>query len=243
MASRYATCSGKPDPAPAAAQIAWLRAQLEDARRNHEQIWMMGHIPPGVDLHSTMTKIRNVCRGGLPEMFLSSEALAETLAEFGDVTRLAIFAHTHMDELRLLAPVKGGGSRPVVVKLVPSISPVDGNNPAFTVAQIDPASAILMDYQIFAASNQTGVDTNWTEEYDYAQAYREPSFSASSVADLIARFQSDPYARTHASQSYLRTYFVGDVSGAIKPFWPLYVCTLSNDSAASFRSCACPAAP
>ena len=40
-------------------------------------------------------------------MFLSSEALAETMARFGDVIRLAIFAHTHMDEVRLLA---GGGS-------------------------------------------------------------------------------------------------------------------------------------
>ena len=40
-------------------------------------------------------------------MFLSSEALPETMAKYGDVIRLAIFAHTHMDEMRLLEPADG----------------------------------------------------------------------------------------------------------------------------------------
>ncbi len=240
MAPQYRTCAGKRDPAPAAVQIAWLRDQLERARREHEKIWFMAHIPPGVNLYSTVEKMVNVCGGQTPVMFLSSGALADTLAEFGDVVRLAIFAHTHMDELRLLEPAKSGVDRgAVAVKLVASISPVDGNNPSFTVAQVDAATADLVDYQVFAASNQTGDDTAWSEEYDYAQAYREPSFSASSVANLISRFQADPQARTKASQSYLRDYFVGDRSAVLKPFWPEYVCALENRTAASYRACAC----
>ncbi len=240
MASNYTTCAGKRDPAPAAAQIAWLRAQLQRAQRRHEKIWFMAHIPPGVNLYSTVENIVNVCGGQSPVMFLSSGALAHTLAGFGGVVRLAIFAHTHMDELRLLEPAQGGGNdQAVAVKLVASISPVDGNNPSFTVAQVNAATADLMDYKVFAASNQTGDDTAWSEEYDYAQTYREPSFSASSLANLIARFQADPQARTKASQDYLRDWFVGDRSVAIKPFWPQYVCVLENRTAASYRACAC----
>ncbi len=240
MSPKYRTCAGKRDPAPAAAQIAWLRAQLERARRKHEKVWFMAHIPPGVDLASTAKSMVNVCSGEAPVMFLSSGAMADTLAEFGDVVRLAIFAHTHMDELRLLEPAEGGADRgPVAVKMVASISPVDGNNPSFTVAKVDAATAKLMDYRVFAASNQTGDNTAWSEEYDYAQTYDEPSFSASSVANLINRFTADPKALRKASQSYLRNYFVGDLSAWIKPFWAEYVCALENRTAASYRACAC----
>ena len=45
-----------------------------------------------------------LCARGKPKMFLSSEALPEVLAGYGDVVQLAIFAHTHMDEVRLLIP-------------------------------------------------------------------------------------------------------------------------------------------
>ncbi len=173
-------------------------------------------------------------------MFLSSGALADTFAEFGDVVRLAIFAHMHMDEVRLLEPAAGGENRgAVAVKMVASISPVLGNNPSFTVAQVDAATAELIDYRVFAASNQTGMNTVWSEEYDYAQAYGEPSFSASSLGNLIRRFTSDPKARTKASQSFLRSYFVGDRSAVLKPFWAEYVCTLENRTASSYRACAC----
>ncbi len=75
--------------------------------------------------------------------------------------QLAIFAHTHMDEMRLLKPAKADAARQTVaVKMVASISPIDGNNPSFTLATIDPANAQLKDYRVIVASNQTGIDTN-----------------------------------------------------------------------------------
>lgn len=240
MSRRYATCSNKPDPQGAAAQIEWLKQQLERARRDEENVWVMGHIPPGVDPYSTLTKGKNICAGAAPQMFLSSEALTDTLAEFGDVIQLAIFAHTHMDEMRLLEPGNGEQDHgPVAVKMVSSISPVDGNNPSFTVGAVDAASGVLTDYRVIAASNQTGVDTKWTEEYGYARAYEEPSFSSSSVAKLVDEFRADPSAQTQASENYLRHYFVGDVSREIRPFWPQYVCALANYTESAYRSCVC----
>lgn len=244
MSRRYSTCANKPDPGAAAAQVAWLRQQLERARSEKEKIWVMGHIPPGVDPYSTLTKGKNICAGAAPQMFLSSEALADTMAGFGDVIQLAIFAHTHMDEMRLLMPAKGSEDHgPVPVKMVSSISPIDGNNPSFTIGSVDPQSGALTDYRVFAASNQTGLDTVWAEEYDYARAYQEPSFSSSSVTKLVAEFKGDPSARSEASENYLRHYFVGDVSREIKPFWPQYVCALANYTEDSYRACVCAKAP
>lgn len=247
MAKSYATCGGKVDSGAANAQIAWLRQQLTEARANKQKVWVMGHVPPGIDLYSTMKKMADICGGQRPEMFLSSEKMADVLAEFGDVIELAILAHTHMDELRLLKeegptaapPQSAKAARPVAVKMVSSISPNHGNDPSFTLAQIDPISAKLVDYRVFSASNQTGVDAKWTEEYDFARSYHEPAFSSSTVSQLIANFAADPGAESAVSRSYIKDFSAGSSSFALQIFWPQYVCTLANRTAESFKSCVC----
>jgi len=160
------------------------------------------------------------------------------------VVQLAIFAHTHMDELRLLkdesqAPAS---SKPVAVKIVSSISPNHGNNPSFTVAQIDPATAALVDYRVFTASNQTGVDAKWTEEYDFARSYHVQEFSSSTVGKLVEGFAADPGVKAKPSQSYIEDFSAGSPSPILQIFWPQYVCTLSNHTAEAFKACVCPAA-
>ncbi len=238
--ARYKSCAGIPAPAAANDQIAWLRGQLEAARANHEKVWVMSHIPPGVDPYSTIRELPKVCAGSSPNMFLNSDALAATLASFGDVIQLTVFGHTHMDELRLLVPAAaytGLKTPPVVLKVVPSISPVDGNNPSFMVAEVDPATAALRNYKVIASTDQNG--TLWAEEYDYNKAYGKPAFDAVSVSALVAGFRADPFARSAASNQYLKDYFVGDVSAALKMAWPAYICALEDRTAEEFRACAC----
>ena len=240
MSERYQSCGGKEDQAPAAAQIAWLRQQLNEARERKEKIWVMAHIPPGVNAYSTATKGKDICVKGKATMFLSSEALPELLAGYGDVIQLAIFAHTHMDEVRLLIPAHvDAAHRPVAVKMVASISPIDGNNPSFTVAAIDPAHGILADYRVIAASNQTGIGTEWTEEYDFAKTYHEPAFTPAALGSLILGFKNDPGAKSAASQSYLENYGTGTGARELGAFWPAYVCSLANDAADAYRACVC----
>ena len=239
MSRRYVTCSGKPNPAPAAAQIAWLERQLDEARRNKEKVWVMSHIPPGVNPYATAMKVLDLCSGGKPQMFLESEALPEAMSNYGDVITLAIFAHTHMDEMRLLMPAAGAPREGVAIKLVPSISPIDGNNTTFTVAEIDPATAELKDYQVFVASNTTGVNAMWSKEYDFAKAYKEDAFDAANVEDLITGFKADPTGQTAASKSYIQNYGSGSGARAIGTFWQPYTCALRNDGADAFRECVC----
>jgi sphingomyelin phosphodiesterase acid-like 3 len=243
LSPHYRTCAGAADTVAGNAEMKWLQGQLAQARKLGQRVWVMGHIPPGVDPYSTVAKFKDICGGAAPEMFLVSDKLADLMIEYGDVIRLGIFAHSHMDEMRVLEP---GGSGPralaVAIKLVPSISPVDGNNPSYTVARINPASAILEDYEVIAASNQTGIATTWSREYDYAQSYHEAQFSTTAVKKLIAGFESDSSAMTGASQEYIRNYYVGDRFSQLKPFWPLYVCAMGNYTAKAYAACACPAA-
>ncbi|MGA8672447.1 MAG: hypothetical protein WB679_21405, partial [Terracidiphilus sp.] len=242
MSRKYTTCSGNADPAGAEAQIDWLRQELTEARQKKNRVWVMGHIPPGIDPFSTAIKLRNVCGGKPPDMFLNSDALPNLLAEFGDVIELAIFGHTHMDEMRLLKTnvEDAGASQPgVALKMVPSISPIDGNMPSFTVALVDSPSAKLADFQVFASSNESGIDATWREEYDYAEAYKQSDFSAESLTRLVAGFQADPDASTEASKTYLRNYYVRDRSLELRLFWTQYVCAVSTYSIDAYRNCRC----
>jgi sphingomyelin phosphodiesterase acid-like 3 len=241
LSSKYRTCAGEPNSAAATAEMAWLQEELAQARQLGQNVWVMGHIPPGIDPFATVTEFKAICGNQTPEMFLSSDGLADLLTQYADVIRLGVFAHSHMDEMRLLESSDGepraSFEHSVALKLVPSISPVDGNDPSFTVAQVNPSSAVLEDYEVIAASNQTGA--TWAKEYDYAESYHESQFSPSAVKELIAEFVDDRGAKTQASQDYIRSYFVGDQSPELKPFWPQYTCALANYTAKAFAACLC----
>lgn len=242
LSGRYATCAGTSDPAPAEAQLGWLKAQLDQARQAGDHVWILGHIPPGIDLYSSARKLTNICGGGKPVMFLSSSSLADVLADNADVIRLALFGHTHSDEFGLLTPSdtpKPGAPAGVPLKVTASITPVNGNRPTFTLARVDPSTATLKDYTVIEASNNTGIATTWSPEYTYSSTYHEPSFNAASVSKLIDSFQADPQARQPASQAYLRDYFPGDMSSVLVFAWPQYACSMDHASAKGFADCVC----
>jgi sphingomyelin phosphodiesterase acid-like 3 len=243
---RYTACSNAKNPHAEAEQIAWLRAQLQSARAHHEHVWIMAHIPPGVDAYSTLTDGHDVCAGKAPEMFLDSSAFADAITDFPDVIRLVLLGHTHNDEMRIYSSALGK----IPGKLVPSITPVNGNNPAFTVAQVNPTIATLVDYAVTSASNQTGIDTRWSEEYRYSTTYKLPDFSAASAAKLLADFTTDKSGSSDESHAYERFYFVtgpGIIASAkamaMQLIWPAYACSITQTAEQDFRRCMCPASP
>ena len=247
LSPKYKTCAGKRDANGPDEELEWLRKHLAAAHHLGQRVWVLGHIPPGVDPYSTAEKLRDVCGGQDPIMFLSSDHLPDLLVEYGDVVKLAVFAHTHMDEVRLLHSGPAGriaiSGRAVAVKMVPSVSPVHGNRPSFTVASINPAQAILQDYSVIAASNLTGDDTKWATEYNYARAYHQSEFSPAALKTMIDAFRTDNIAVLPESMNYLRNYFPGDKSAALSPFWMEYTCALGNYTGKGFAACVCRTGP
>lgn len=248
-ARKYAGCNGKPSADPTMQQIAWLHSQLAAASKANEHVWIMAHIPPGIDAYSTFHALKNVCGGDAPDMFLNSDDFAQAISAYAGTIKLVLLGHTHMDEMRLYS---GSGKDAAPGKLVPSISPVNGNNPAFTVGQVDPELAILKDYTVYSADNQTGIETKWTEEYRYSTTYHEADFSGQAVNDLTRGFLADTGSSAEASQSYQHFYFVGvpaegmkaaAKAGALAIVWHPYACSITQATEAGFRSCMCPAKP
>ncbi|GAC1423611.1 MAG: hypothetical protein NVSMB62_20100 [Acidobacteriaceae bacterium] len=261
LSPRYATCGGTPDTKPAAAQLDWLAAQLSAAREHNQRVWVLGHIPTGIDLYSTARKLTDVCSGGKPVTFLASNQLGQALAASAGTIRLALFGHTHSDEMQLLqsdasvqpdvtndtaadAPAAASGTNTgVPVKIIASITPVNGNRPTFTLATVDTQTADLKDFTVYQASNATGIGTTWTREYTYSDAYHQTAFDSPALHALITGFQADRPARTPISQAYLRNYFPGDLSGLLQFVWPEYACGMDHTSPRSFAACICAAKP
>lgn len=238
LSPQYRTCRGTTDDKAADSELDWLEGQLAEARRSGERVWVMGHIPPGVNAYATVRHFRNVCGHEKADLFLEPDRLDDLLEQYADVVRLALFGHTHMDEMRLIRP-EGGGSEGVAAKLVASISPVDGNNPSFTMARVEPASADLKDFTVVEASNHNGVGATWREEYDFDRTYHETEYSPAAVADLMRGFTADKKALTPTSRAYIAHYFKGNLSHELTPFWPQYACSLANTTAQGFAGCVC----
>jgi len=246
QSSNYSACDGKPDPSAAKQQVQWLLHRLAVARAHGEHVWVMSHIPPGVFVYQTIKAHRNVCGGQAPEMFYSSGAMADTLEKFAGTVRLVIMGHTHDDEVRLLKPANaaltGSGSGEIPVKLVPSITPLHGNNPAFVTGKVNARTATLMDYTVWVASNKTGAGTQWKPEYTWSKAYDLPDFSAASVAKLVMRLQDDRHGSSAASRDYEQWFAPGEgktMGMLLRLFWPSYACSLGHMHAAGYRQCLC----
>lgn len=242
----YANCGARPDSSATASQLDWLNAQLSEARAHHERVWFLSHIPPGVNLYASARRMFVRCSASSAESFLSSDSLATALAENSDIIPLALFGHTHSDEIRLLSPadlapqhMPHAQTAGIPAKIVPSISPINGNLPAFIVAKVRPATAVLQDYTVIEASNRTGLETTWKPSYTYSARYHQPAFDSASVASLINDLHLDRALATPASQAYVGSYTAGVPSPILQLVWYPYTCALSHTTSKSFAACAC----
>jgi sphingomyelin phosphodiesterase acid-like 3 len=243
FSKNYSSCPGYSGASGKSLQLTRLAKWLADARTANEKVWVMAHLPSGVDAFSTLR--RGACKGS-PAMTLSSagpanlDDLTAALLDAADVIQLGIFAHTHEDEIKLLEKQPSGGAAQtkqaaIPIKVVPSISPINGNLPSITVAEIDPATATLIDYKVIAGSQTVA----WKEQYDYAGDYGEASFSADSVRDLITKFAADSSGKDKASQNYIHNFLTGKQTSLLSLAWPAYVCTMTEETASGFSKCAC----
>jgi sphingomyelin phosphodiesterase acid-like 3 len=245
-ARKYTTCEGKDSDSEGKEQVEWLTQQLKAAKAKGEHVWVMAHIPPGIDAYSTANK-GNICTDGdKPGVFLNSEALGDAISDYASTVSLVLLGHTHMDEMRLYTSAAGA----VPARLTPSISPVDGNYPSFTVGVADPKKAELLDYTVYAASNQTGIGATWSEEYDYGKTYGFSSFSGKSVATLTSGLIADKTASSKAAQAYQSNYFVAPSAGLLtqvgkvvawEKMWPMYPCSMTEFHKKDYVACTCPA--
>lgn len=244
LSPRFTDCAANADTAAGTAEITWLANELTEAEARHEKAWVIGHIPPGIDPFFLSSATQTLCAPGsktVPTVFLNGNALGDTMHQFAGTISLAVFAHTHMDEFRVVqADTPAGVTGPAVsLKMMSSISPVDGNYPSFTLGEVDPFGGQLRDYTVFESSNKTGVNATWSKEYSFRETYGAESFSAAELEKIVSGFQSDTTASSAASQAYIQHYDVENQPAWLTTQWPKYTCSLTHMTVDDFTTCAC----
>ncbi len=232
------TCGKQTNRASGTALLNWVGAQLAQAKRAHQSVWLLAHIPPEVNIYRTYLHPHDICHGEAPSSFFPGDAFNNLLVQYADTVRVFISGHTHIDEMHLLegTPAHSGA---IALKTIPSISPVSTNAPAYLLAQIDPTGATLLDYKKRIASAPTGATIQWSTAYDFRERYQEPAFTATAVSDLLQRWRSAPDRSAAQIDAYQTSIASGLRLFAFRASWPQQLCAMQHSSAVGFATCAC----
>jgi len=141
-------------------QFAWLRERLEAAVQNKERVWIVGHIPPGIETYGYTP----LWQKQYVEAYL---ALVQD-ASLGQCIGAQLFGHVHAEEFRYLpdAPPRAGP-----IWLTGALSPVYKCNPSFRLVEYDEATGRLLNIKVFYAELKGAQPLRWNFGYDLLSAY------------------------------------------------------------------------
>ncbi|MGB7549627.1 MAG: metallophosphoesterase [Terracidiphilus sp.] len=203
------------DAAAVDAELAWFDTQLASAQAAGKRVWLLMHAPPGADEGTTARSVDDAGHLASATMMWEPNYQAtfmRTIAKYPGVIALTLAGHTHMDEYRIMS----AGN---VVNIIPGISPVFGNDPAFKVFVMDSASLAPVDYSSF--NYDLGAMSNgFSNYYRFSDAYPSNGYVGSSLESLCTALVAN-----NALQSLYRGYFYSGnnaVNLITDTNWPVY---------------------
>jgi sphingomyelin phosphodiesterase acid-like 3 len=231
--------------------LQWLESNLAQAKAAHEKIWLMFHIPPGMDVFTTTKQyLSQLLRSGSPNASACAKAIVpmwvpswtsqfDSLLERYQDTVIASFAgHTHADDFRL---IHAAGTNELFVLIDPPISPIFGQNPAFRVVTFE-RDGSLADQSTYYLTNlekaSVTVSGTWEKEYTFSEQWKMRRLDAATLATLYKQIKKDPETRAR----WIKLY---NVSSSNLPLPDdiargLY-CAAEALDPETYQSCYCPA--
>lgn len=240
--TNYRNACGTDGDESADAMMAWLERELDAARVEGRQVWLVHHIPVGIDSYATLRAPADLaCQArGVP--FLKepyASRFAMLLREHAATIQANLAGHTHQDDYRLITDA---GRAAGVEKIAPSISPIFGNNPGFHLFAYDKQTGDPTDFSTWFLANLDQASTanpgEWRREYIFTEAYGELSYSAAAVERIRDAMLGDGTIGESIRSNFRRFYQVG--GGEIAPgTLSAYACSFGNLDPASLASCYC----
>lgn len=240
LSQKYRDACGRTGTDPGAAELSWLDWTLYQVKLAGRTVTLAMHIPPGIDSYSSTRS--NACPLKVTSFWQDAYArrFLALVARYKDQVRISFAGHTHMDEFRVISDPNG--TPLLTTRITPAVTPLFGNNPAFTVLLYSRTDASVADYATFYLANLAkvgpGVAPEWTLEYTFKDAYKAPGYDAASLAALAKSIRTDETVRA----SFMRYYAVEAQSPINAANWSAFTCAQTAITAEAFESCACPAA-
>jgi hypothetical protein len=214
-----------------AQELKWLDQQLSSAAKEHRRVWLLYHIPPGVNVWSTLSGA--VCPS--PVLMWKTQynnTFNALMQKYASTIPVSLAGHTHMDDFRLMGNA--------YIHMTPAVSPMFTNNPAYETVRDSPLDATIVDYTVvsFPLNNPQPA---WGPEYTFSTAYHQPSYTPATI--MAMRNAIDTDAATRAL--YMQYYTVSNPnSTTITPKnWFGYWCGTGAQTGAAFTSCYCAIPP
>ena len=217
---KYTDACGGSGSEAGSAQLAWLEWQLFLAKQRGQTISLVMHIPPGINPYeSTAAAPVPFWVDAWRDRFL---AIA---AAYAPLLRAGYAGHTHMDDFRILSTPAGPY---LAIRVTPSVTPLFGNNPSFSVTRYGIADARPIDYVSYVF--QSGA---WQRQYDFAETYGYDRYSAANLTALSAAIRAGGSART----AYALHYASGAKSPITEQNARVYACAQTEMLPAPFAAC------
>ena len=102
--------------------LAWLRSTLADARQQHEKVWLIYHVPPGMDGYASSRQAAAVPLWKA----VYAQAFDDLTSTYSDVITASFAGHNHVDDFRL---VGSPASHETLVMIAPALSPSSSKIP------------------------------------------------------------------------------------------------------------------
>jgi sphingomyelin phosphodiesterase acid-like 3 len=218
-------------------ELEWLAAQFDDARIRGQRVWLLGHIPPGIDAPTTVqnTAKGDACPVAITPFYAEAYAtpLYALLLKNRDLIAFGIFGHEHADDFRVASD--SSGTALFGVKLIPSITPLRSNSPAFVAFAYDPGAGKITDTATWTLTNLALATTTtqgvWGFEYSFDQSYMQSAFDSAGIEAAVDRILGQAGAQTAYTTFYPSSHPAGIPKGGFTPFSP-YACALNRLSPA-----------
>ncbi len=237
----YKNACGVPSADPGRTLLDWLAERLENASRNRKKVWLLYHIPPGIDAYATLHR-----KPGDPAIVpmwkpAYTQRFLQLTARHADTIIASFAGHTHMDEFRLIGD---GAQRNGYVLVTPAISPIFGQTPAFRTVTYT-SSGSLSDQTTWYLANLptagTQVAPEWKKEYRFTEAWNLPGLGLRDMEKLWSMIGSSQAARAQWQMVYPvsreAVWKLRPGQMLPDPVFRVYQCTAGNISEADFAAC------
>ena len=224
--------------------MKWLEQQLAAAAQANQKVWLMFHIPPGIDGYASAMKRKQLVSGGAAESdatctqsivpMWKTEWTAQfdaLLAKYHATVTAAFAAHTHSDDFRVTGQE--------FVLMNPAISPVYSQNPGFRVVSYR-RDGTLTDQSTYYLTNLAAASAHikgqWRKEYQFTRQWKTGTLDTAS----LNRVYEQVVAAEAARASWLKLYAVsGPAEEGEKPIVRALYCAVEGLSVEAYGQCWC----
>jgi len=236
--AKYQDACGKDGIDAGEAELTWVADRLAEQKAVSGKVWLVHHIPWGIDPYSTIHAKADTCAAKTVPFFRETFAarFLDLMRTYADTVDTSFSGHVHHDTYRLLLGTDG---HPIQAdKVPPGISPIYDQNPGFQLWRYDGTSGEPTDYTTIYLANLADASTStpgvWQKEYTFTEAYGQPRYSVEAIAAIWKEL-----AAPGATQDKFRRFYNVGHGALDEDTLSAYSCAIGHLDSPSFQTCYC----